>query len=92
MNAYLQTYQAYDPATAQVKPAAGQQLQAEDTAALDYSWPLVAFASSPYWQYDPRMGKLDPPAVPEPAPFGLLLCAAGLSGLVAFRRHRRTGA
>jgi hypothetical protein len=92
MSAYLQSYQVYGPATAEVSSAAGQQLQAEDTTALNHRWPLIPFADRAYWPYDPRMrNNADPPAVPEPAPMGLLLCAAGLSGLVACRRRNRDG-
>jgi hypothetical protein len=89
MSAYLPNYQVYGPAAAEFRGATGQQLQAEDTVALSHRWSLVPFADRSYWPFDPRMANADPPAVPEPAPMGLFLCAAGLSGLVAYRRRRR---
>jgi hypothetical protein len=88
VSAYLQNYQVYGPAAAEIKPAS-EQLQAEDTAALEHRWPVIPFADRPYWPFDPRMADADPPAVPEPASLGLFLCAAGFGGLAVFSRRRR---
>lgn len=88
LNAYLQTYNVYGPAAAEVRPAAGQ-LQAQDTNALSARTGVVPFAdrNNPSMPFDPRLRfDADPPSsVPEPASLGLFLCA-GLGGLFAFRR------
>jgi hypothetical protein len=96
LSSYLQSYSTYGPAAAQVSPVPGQQLQAEDTAALSPRFALVPFAERnyPLMPFDPRLRfAVDPPAgVPEPASVALILCA-GLGGLaIRFRNRRKVGA
>lgn len=92
MSSYLQSYQVYGPATAEVSTAtSAQPLRAEDTQALTAKYTIVPFADrfNPSMPFDLRLAAADPPAgVPEPAPLGLVLCA-GLGALATFRRKLR---